>query len=85
METAKKTIGAIFGFTEDETNFFLVDIKQRTSDIVSIIARIVFVIAFIHCLIFYTTAGLVLLVLAYYLVELEKEVENLKRRIKDLE
>lgn len=85
METAKKTIGAIFGFTEDETNFFLADIKQRTSGIVSVIARIVFIIAFIYCLIFYTTAGLVLLVLAYYLVELEKEVENLKRKIKDLE
>lgn len=85
METAKKTIGAIFGFTEDETNFFLADIRQKTSGVLSVIARVVFVVAFIHCLIFYTTAGLILLVLAYYLVELEREVERLKRKIKSLE
>lgn len=84
METAKKIVGAIFGFAEDETNLFLASVKRSILNILPIVTRVMFIIAFVYCLFFYTTVGFVLLVLAYYLIELEREVETLKRKVRDL-
>lgn len=83
MEEVKKTVGAFFGMSPVETDVFIVTLKERILPFITLVSRICFVISFVYCLIVYTAAGIILLILGYYLVQLEQKVEQLERKIKD--
>lgn len=83
METAKKNIGALFGLSEIETDILIEDIKQKALPALTLIARILFVVSFLYCFAVYTAVGFVLLVLAYYVIQLERKIESLERKLRD--
>ena len=81
METTKRTIGALFGLSEVETDILTENIKQNTLPVLTLIARILFFISFVYCFVVYTAVGFILLVLTYYVIQLEKKVSNLEKSL----
>ena len=83
METVKKTVGTFFGLSSVETEMLIADAKQRVLPVVTTVIRILFVLSFLYCFFVYTAIGMIMLVLAYYIIQLERRVDNLERKIKE--
>lgn len=82
MERTKEAVGAFLGLSPIETDIVINTIKQKVVPLLSLIARILFIVGFIYCLMVYTIVSIFLFVLGYYIIQLERKVEILEKRLK---
>jgi len=85
MQKIKSTVGAVFGLTPVETEVLIQSMIVKLQPALLILARLLFIVGFVCCLITYPLPAVFIGVLGYYLVELETRIDLLERKAKEQE
>ena len=83
MQKVKDTIGTFFGLSSIETEIVIQDLIRSYKPALLVIARILFVIGFICCLVTAPLSAIFIGILGYCLIQLEVKVDNLEKKIAD--
>lgn len=83
IQNVKGIVGSLLGLNTVEVDVMIQSTIQTYTPVLLTIARLLFVIGFICCLITYPLPAIFIGILGYYLIELETRVDMLEHKLKE--
>ena len=83
MQNVKGIVGSLLGLSTVEVDVMIQSTIQTYTPVLLTIARLLFVIGFVCCLITYPLPAIFIGILGYYLIELETKVDMLEHKLKE--
>ena len=83
MRNVKEIVGSLLGLNTVEVDVMIQSTIQTYTPALLTIARLLFVIGFVCCLIIYPLPAIFIGILGYYLIELETRVNMLEHKLKE--